>query len=132
MGLNAVLKDKARIIERRPLPVKVNGRTTFTTVTHPWFKARVQMPKKPRTADPAGGRQRNEVRPVLIYGLKDEEGSPVVVTTEVIVEVLSPELGENSTHYRVDTDPEPYRKKKKVIGYETSIVRIESHEFEAA
>lgn len=128
MGLTAVLVDRARLVEKAATAAKVNGRTTFTTVTLPWFRARLQMPTAPKSAGPGGAATRDEVRPLLIFGIKDSEGNAIVLTTEKLVEVDSKQLGR--AFFRPDADPEPYRKKRRVIGFEVPLRRVEEHEYE--
>ena len=128
MGLTHALVDRARLIERVPSPVRVNKRTTFSDVTEPWFRVRLQLPSAPETAEGAGGKTRVEVRPTLLVGVKDNEGNPVVLTTEKLIEVDSPDLGR--ALYRFDADPEPLRRRRRVIGYEVALRRVEEHDFD--
>jgi hypothetical protein len=128
MGLTHALVDRARLIERVPSPVRVNKRTTFTDVTEPWFRVRLQLPSAPESAEGAGGHSRVEVRPTLLVGIKDSEGNPVVLTVEKLIEVDSKELGR--AVYRFDADPEPLRRRRRVIGFEVPLRRVEEHEFE--
>jgi hypothetical protein len=128
MGLRSALVDRARLVERVASPVRINKRTTFTNVTEPWFKARLQMPSAPETAEAAGGKTRNEVRPSMLFDWRDSEGNAVVLTTEKVVEVDSKELGR--FYFRPDADPEPLRKKRRVIGFEVPLRRVEEHDFE--
>jgi hypothetical protein len=85
------------------------------------------MPGAPETAEAAGGMSRSEVRPSMLLDIRDSEGNPVVLTSEMLVEVHSKELGDG--FYRPDGDPEPLRKKRKVIGYEVTLRRVEEHDF---
>lgn len=130
MALGAALVDRARLIEKVASDVKVNGRTTFTEVRTAWFRARLTLPRSPETVGPSGAYKRVEMRPTLLYGPRDSEHNPVVVTTEKVIEVDSPELGR--LFYMIDADPEPLRKKRRVIGYEAPLKRVEEHPFEPA
>jgi hypothetical protein len=129
VALASALVDRARIVRNTPQPVKVEGRTSFAKVTLPWFPCRVQMPARPRTSDGSGGRTRVEVRPTLLVGLRDSQGDLIDLTSSDQLEVEMKEIGERG-FYSVDADPEPLRKKREVIGWQVSVRRVESHEFE--
>lgn len=128
MALGAALVDRARIIRNVPQPRKIEGRTQFAKVTLPWFRCRVQMPNKPRTADAAGGRTRAEARPTLLYGIRDSEGNAISLTSTDELEVQVKEIAEHAL-YQVDADPMPLRKRRSVIGWEVPLKRIENHAF---
>jgi hypothetical protein len=129
MGLTAVLVDRARLIEKVAASAeRVNKRTTYTTVTLPWFKARLTVPAAPEGAGPGAGSQRVEDRPSLIYGVKDSAGNEIELTGEMLVEVDSKQLGR--AVYRIEGDPQPWRKKRRVIAHKIGLHRVEEHEVE--
>lgn len=129
MAFGTALVDRARIVREEPQPRKVEGRTIFSTVTYPWFRARLTIGARPRTADPTGGRTRVESRPTLMYALRDESGEPVALDAEDQVEVES--VGQASGLWRLDGQPQPIRKRRTVIGYEVTLRRVEQREFES-
>lgn len=129
MALRIALVDKARTLSRVSTGVKVAGTSQMATVEGPWFRVRLTLPPQPDTADPAGGRTRVEKRPTLLVDRRDENGDPVVLNTEMRLEVVSRELG--SATYLLDADPEPLRKRHTVIGWEVPLRRIEDHELSA-
>ena len=82
------------------------------------------------SADPQGGHLRVARSAQLLMGVKDTDGEPLKVAPTEKVEVVSKELG--SGIYDVTGDPEPLRKKRRVIGYSVTLVRVEEDEFTRA
>lgn len=129
MALGAVLVDRARAIVRAPTGVRVEGTRQYGTVEGAWFRARLTLPPQPETQEPAGGRRRVEKRPTMLYAKLDENGEPVLLNVEMIVEIDSRELGR--AFYQLDVDPEPLRKKRTVLGWEVALRRVEDHQVSA-
>lgn len=130
MSLRSVLKDRARLHRKMASPVKVAGRTTFVDgEPGTWFAARLMVPQSQPEATPAGGAAKRAVlSPTLIFGTDDDEGSPVVIRFNDMLEVESEDLG--NAIWQVDGEPRPYRKKRGIIAYEANLKRIETHDFE--
>jgi hypothetical protein len=127
MALGAALVDRARIVRNESLAVKVEGSTRFVRVPQPWFKARLELPRAPEGVDPGGGRRRAVRVPTLMAALKDEDGNLLALRHEDEVEFVSRTLfGDDEPRlYRLTVDAAPIRKKRRVIGWEASVARIE-------
>lgn len=97
-------------------------------MTGAWFKARVEVDTENETGGAGDANQRVEDRITLMFGIKDSQGQPLALTTEALIEVDSKQFGRHL--YRVASDPLAYRKKRKIIGGEAALQRIEEHEYE--
>lgn len=145
MGLNAVLVDRARRHFAHPTPERVEGSTTFVSVTSPWFRVRLTMPAGARTeasarvraglTDDSGARTRSVERPYIMFGVRDSEGHSLigedgrsVVSSQDRLEIDSPQLGRFL--YEVTEEPAPIRKKRTIIGWTVGVSRVAEHEFE--
>lgn len=130
MGLTSVLLDRARLVRKAASATKVGGRTTFVdTEPGTWFAARLQMPSTQAEQQPADFVAKRIVpTPTLMYAPDDDIGNPVEVRFSDMLEVESEDLG--NALWQVTTEPEPYRKKRGIIGFEVQLRRVESHEFE--
>lgn len=123
--------DRARVISREPSSVKVEGRTQYAAVTREWFRCRVQLPPLPVRSGPGtSGAKRTEKKPSLMFDIKDLRGDPVTVTFQDRLEVKSVEQGMDTVVFELDSDPQPIRKKRKVIGYEATMKRVDAHTVE--
>lgn len=129
MSLSSALVDRARVLRRSvryagnpPVPVKVEGSTMYDDVFSQWFSCRVDSPAAPKTRDAAGGRARADQRPMLIYDLEDDDGSPVNLHAEDRVQVESEELG--LSVWELVGEPQIDRKKVDLVAGEVSISRI--------
>lgn len=139
MALGAVLVDRARLLELQAAsPVKVEGTTQFATVRGNWFKARLILPAGPQDSTPGDaplmrgigkGRIRALANAQLLLGVRDLESQTIDIHFDMKVEVRSPQLGNGV--YRVMNEPEPIRKKRRVIGYLADIERSNERQFEA-
>jgi len=132
MALTAALVDQARVYVRRPTAgPKVEGRTQFVDSVSPWIKARLQLPASPETVDEGvRSRRRTVTVPTAMVNFKDKAGNPVEITNQTKVGIQSKQqLGEGvEVIYQVTADPEPIRKKRKVIGFTLTLRRVEDHE----
>lgn len=126
MALGAVLVDRARVVDKVGT-TKVQGRTQFNPVLGTWFKARLFLPASEERADAQGRRRKVIKKPTLLCGVKDTAGGVVLVQADQMLEVASPDLG--SAVWQIEGDPEPLRKKRKVIGFQATLKRITEHEF---
>jgi hypothetical protein len=127
MALRGALVDTARMVAQEETTVKVEGTTQFQTVTHPWFRCRVWQQTLPRRTDVQNGGTVADRQPQMMYDIRDEDGDPVVLTIRDKVEVRSKEQAIDTLIFELDGDPAPIRKKRKVIGYEVTVKKIEAH-----
>jgi hypothetical protein len=96
----------------------------------PWFRCRIFLPQGPDTrGGPAGApRHRAVLAPTLLVGVKDTAGVPLVLKHTDRVEVDSPFQGR--AVWQVQAEPEPLRKRRRVIGYQVAVQRLEDAEFD--
>jgi hypothetical protein len=132
MALRGALVDRVRVHSRRPVAAqRVEGSTHMTEYVGPLIRARLSLPQSPESVDePARGRRRAVTNvPTLMVLDKDELGQPVVITTEHRLGVFSKEqFGEGvEVLFEVTADPEPIRKKRKVIGWMLTMRRVADH-----
>ena len=127
MSLNAALVDRARRLVDTATPIKVEGTTQFTTLTYPWFRCRLTLEAAPESDDPQAARRRVPRPATLLVGLKDKDGNAITIDADDRLEVNSKELGR--AVYSVTGDGQPIRKKRKLIGWQATLIRVEEHEF---
>lgn len=127
MSLNAVLVDRARRLVDTPYGAKVEGSTQFTTVAEAWFKCRLTIQGSPETDDPQGARRRVPTHATVLAGPRDLEHGTLTLLATDRLEVSSKQLGR--AIWNITEDPAPLRKKRKLIGWTATIVRVEEHEF---
>ena len=126
MGLGTALVDRARVVKKEAAGARVGGRTTLAPVSGQWFKARLFLPSAgaaPDSLDTQGGRRKMIKQPTLLFALRDVDREAVQVSAEFRLDVDSPELGR--AVWEVRGDPEPLRKKRRVIGYYATLKRTD-------
>lgn len=128
MGLTSVLIDRARLVRLAASATKVGGRTTFVeTEPGTWFAARLQMAATTEQQPSGFVSKRAVPTPTLIFATIDDAGNEVEVRFNDVLEVESEDLG--STTWQVTQEPEPFRKKQGVIGFQVQLKRVETREF---
>lgn len=127
MALAAVLTDRARIIEKVPAAVRVEGTTPMAPVTGTWFRARLFLPATREETGVESSYRRIVKSPQLMYGLRDAEGNDVELEADQQVHVQSDRLGEDSV-WRV-LGGEIIAKKRSRIGYLVNLERVAEHQF---
>lgn len=133
MALSSALVDRARRVRNEATPRRVEGTTTFATVTGAWFKARLTVPAAPEADDAQGSHRRTVARPTLLLGVRDREGNrlePGFLSADDKVEVDSRQFGRGV--WEVTGDPEPLRKKRRVIGFQATLAKVDEDPYEAA
>lgn len=100
--------------------VKVEGSTRLAPLHGAWFRARLFPAGAPQTFD--NGRPRVASAPQLLLGIRDSSGELIEVHASLQVEVDSKDLGR--ALWQVTADPEPLRKRRRVIGYLAQIERV--------
>jgi hypothetical protein len=129
VGLNTALVDLARIHRRAPAQ-KVAGRTQFAPITSAWFRARVDQRTNPETRNQPSGQPRVTKQPRLMYALRDTEGRDTTVNASDFVEVAPSDPHLDAAWYQVEGDPDPIRKKRRVIGWEVTLKRLAENPFD--
>lgn len=127
MALGSALVDRARIY-RKAAAVKVENRTIFAQLTLAWFRCRLDLRESPEQPEGESRVKRAVKTPQLLVGARDLEGKAIDIRATDRLEVVSPQLG--TAYWEVTSDPEPLRKKRRVIGYQVTLRRLEEHEFD--
>ena len=125
MSLNRALVDKARVLGKAASSQRVEGTTLYVETRSAWFRARLEL------GQGAGGRaaatqaKQSTRSPEVMVSVKDLLGQPVLINNQDRLEIDSRELGR--TVYDVVGDPEPIRKKRRVIGWTVMVSRVDTH-----
>lgn len=128
MSLNSVLVDKARIIEKKKAGRVVDGETLYADVSGPWFKVRIQLGSEGESIDGATEERSVHRTPSMMVALRNEDGENVILTVEDRLEVVSANLPQVNTVWDVISDPQPMRKKRRVLGWNVTLHRVFTHE----
>jgi hypothetical protein len=121
MALGSALVDRARKVRRESTGQKTEGTTHMVPTHGSWFKARLFLNDAPERLE-QGDRKKAVATPQLLYAFTDLGGDPVALHADEKVEVASPELG--TAVWRVTAEPQPIRKKRRVIGGLVTIERV--------
>lgn len=121
MALRAALVDRAFIQRRRADAVRVEGRTLSSLTESAEIRARLGTTRAAETLE--DGRKLVIKRPTLLLDIKDKAKLRVVPRQSDRVRVVSKELGE--AIWEIDGAPQPIRKKRRVIGWEMTIAKVE-------
>lgn len=119
MALGSILVDRARTVRKAAQPTKVDGTTQHVAVTGDWFKCRLWIRETRESASPGDGPRRTVQRPTLIY--RDRDNSIALKRTDK-VQVDSAQFGE--TKWEVVADPEAWRKKRSIVGFQVTLQRV--------
>ena len=123
MPIESVLMDRGRILRQAAQPLKVEGRTQFVEVEHgAWFDCRLFLGGSPESPEPGGVRRKVTAAPTLMYGVEDDAGNPLQLVATDRVEVESEDLG--SAVWRLTGDPDAFRRKEGVIGFQVTVSRV--------
>ena len=120
MSYRSALVDRGQVLREQASARKVEGSRVFTTEEGPTFRVRLELNAAPKRKD--GGRTATEPRPMLMTDRKDSEGHELRFRSSDRIQVTSRELGE--ALWEVDGDPKPIRKKKRLVGWELNIKRV--------
>ncbi len=124
MGFRGALVDKARAIGKSQTGVRIEGTIFRTTERSEWF--RVRFDPNPATEQRDDGEVKSNLPATAMISRTDASGSPVNLQGGDKLEVVSANLG-NGT-YMLTGDPEPLRKKRKVIGYTVNLLQVEGND----
>ena len=121
MAYRGALVDRASIRRKHASATKVDGRTIFSSQDGPEFRVRLQLPQA--NEDNRDERTAATIRPTLMTDRKDASGELLEFRTSDRILVTSRQLGTDL--WEVTGEPEPLRKKRKVIGWVVPINRVE-------
>lgn len=121
MALRGALVDRAYKVDQRGTGRKVDGRTIFKPAEGTRFRARLSLSAGAPERS-AQGETYVEPRPMLLTGIRDDDGNPLSFSNADRIRVVSKELGEDT--WDVDSEPEPLRKKRRLIGWQLQLMRV--------
>lgn len=130
MAFTGCLVDRARRVVRAPTPIRVEGTTQFETLHYPWFKCRFTYNPAPDANDTQGGLRRVPRNGQIMCGLRDADGNDLQINASDRLEIDSRQLGR--AVFEITSDGEPIRKKRRMLGWVTTVVRVEEHPFTRA
>lgn len=123
MGLNSVLVDRARVVEKQSTGVKVEGTTRMAEVAGEWFKCRLFLDMQQYgERSEQGGRRKRVKTPQVLFGARDVAGEDINLRADQRIEIDSAEFGR--AVWSVTADPQPIRKKRRVIGGQVEVERV--------
>lgn len=124
MGLRSVLVDRAYRIRKGATSKRVEGSTIFSAQESEQIRVRLSIQQAGERTD--DGRVLTEPQPTLLVYKRDILGEELDWKATDRIRVESAELG---THeYEVSGDPQPMRKKRRVIGWTLNLRRTEENE----
>lgn len=121
MAYRSALVDKGQILRKAGTGKKVNGYTVTGVVEGELFKARLQLSSNSETT--RDDKTSADVRPILNTDKKDKLGNLLAFRISDRIRVISRELGTDV--WEVDGEPEPIRKKRRIIGWILQVHRVE-------
>lgn len=125
MGLNTALVDKARVWGKATGQERIEGATVYEPTVSAWFRARLELGAGQGSESQATQAQQSVRNPSLMCGIKDSAGRQIQINGQDRIEVQSVNLGNNT--FDVVGDPDPIRKKRKVIGWTVTLRRVDVH-----
>lgn len=134
MSLKGACVDVGRIIRLEPSATRVEGRTTFEPVAEQWFRCRLTISEgSSRSAAPARSQSAIDWRARVMQAqlmtiTVDQDGNTLEFRTDQLYDVSSIQLGR--AIWRSMGEPEPIRKKRKLIGYLVNAGRVIEREFD--
>lgn len=120
MGFRGALVDKARAIGKSNTGVRIEGTVFRTTERSEWFRVRFDPNPAPEQRD--DGEVKDNIPATALIGRYDQSGNEINLQGGDKLEIVSANLG-NGT-YMLTGDPEPLRKKRRVIGYTVNLLQV--------
>ena len=124
MGINTALVDRARQVTKVSTGVKVEGSTRFVDTIGTWFRVRLALADDTEAKDPGDSVRRSPRSSSVMVAFRDDQGVPVAITANDVLEIESEEQGQPS-FWEASGPPKPIRKKRSVIGYTVKVKRLE-------
>lgn len=130
------MKDRGRILRKEADAKRVEGRTKFNPRALPLFRCRLTIQDAAESPEEGGLVTKRPV-PQLMTLAKDTERNKLEFRIGDSVEVESRDLGvaeEKGWHlvgvFEVEGEPKPIRKKRRVIGWELRLARLDEDNFD--
>lgn len=128
MALRAVCVDRARLLRKESSAVRVEGSTSFVAVPGQWFRCRLFLTQSTDAEDPSKGHFSSTLAPQLLCVRRDLDGSRLHLHGDERVEINSRQFGR--TLWRMQGEPQPLRKRRRVIGWLAFIERVVEREYD--
>lgn len=128
MSISGVCVDRGRFLVKEPTAARVEGSTQFVPVTSQWFKCRLFEDASPDIADAQGGHFESTNTPQVLTPAKDLDGVPLDIKASDRLEISSKQFGRFV--WRMSGEPQPLRKKRKVIGWVLTVERVIEREYD--
>jgi hypothetical protein len=125
VSLNNALVDQARVLGKAESSQRVEGTTLYVETRSPWFRARLDLGQGAGSRKAATQAKQSTRSPSIMVSVKNSIGEPVLINNQDRLEVNSKELGRSV--FDVVGDPEPIRKKRRVIGWTVLVSRVDVH-----
>lgn len=94
-----------------------------------WFKCRLTLPSAVEDDAATAGVRPVTVQPTIMLGAKDLAHEVIELHNDLKLEIDSKQLGKST--WEIVGEPAPIRKKRKVIGWEAPIRRVEVQDMSA-
>lgn len=123
-----VCVDRGRILRKEPSAVRVEGSTTFTPVPEQWFRCRLFLTATTDIPDPQQSHWLSTSAPQVIAVTRDLDSEVLAFRSDQRIEIASRELGR--AVWRMTGEPEPLRKRHRVIGWLLLVSRVIEPDFD--
>lgn len=128
MSIAAVCVDRGRVITKEPSAVRLEGRTSFTPVAAQWFKCRLFLEQSNDVTDPQQAHFSSVNQPQVLCVTKDLDGVPLTFRGDQQLDISSAQF--ERAVWRMMGEPEPLRKKRRIIGWLLFVERVIEHEYD--
>jgi hypothetical protein len=123
MGFQGALVDRAVRIRKGTDGTRVEGSTIYSDVESASIKVRLDLSAASERLE--DGRAVTEPGPSLLVYRRDLEGNYLDWRATDRIRVVSSELGTDT--WEISGDPVPLRKKRRVIGWQLPLKRVEEN-----
>lgn len=120
--------DQGRLLIKEPTAARVEGRTSFVPVPGSWFKCRLFYEGAQDQADAQQAHWKTVPAPQVMAVTHAHDGSRLVFHSDYRLQVRSHQLGD--AIWRLAGEPEPLRKRRRVIGWLLTVERVIERSFD--
>jgi hypothetical protein len=127
VGIRHVCVDHGRLLIKEPSAGRVEGRTTFEPVAGTWFRCRLFYEGAPDQMDGQAAHWKAVPTPQILTTMRDDAGQRLDFHDDYRVQIRS-NLGNHV--WRLSGEPEPIRKKRRVIGWLLTVERVIERQYD--
>jgi hypothetical protein len=124
MGLRTALVDRAVRLRKAKTGKRVEGTTVYEDAESDPIRVRLEISAAAEQSE--GGVVVTEPTPNLLVFKRDLEGNYLTWKATDRLRVTSQQLGEDI--YEIDGEPVPLRRKRRVIGWQLRLRRVEENQ----